>query len=123
MKLTKKQQRFVDYYIKYNGDGNKAAIAAGYSENSARFIASENLTKPHIVAAIDEINEEIRSERIADMQEVSEFWSDIMRDDSVHVGQRLKASEYIAKTNAAFIDRVDTNEDIDLKIEWLDDTK
>lgn len=121
MKLTKKQSRFVDYYIEYHGDGTKAAIAAGYSKDSARYIASENLTKPHIVAAIDEVNDEIRNDRIADMQEVSAFWTEVMRDEEQHMGQRIKASEHIARSNAAFIDRVDNTGDIELKIEWLED--
>ena len=45
--LTWKQKAFIDEYMKdYNG--TQAAIRAGYSENSAKEIAYENLTKPHI---------------------------------------------------------------------------
>jgi phage terminase small subunit len=45
--LTPKQQRFCDEYLK-DLNGTQAAIRAGYSENTAKEIASENLTKPNI---------------------------------------------------------------------------
>lgn len=56
-KLTRKQARFVEAYIE-TGVGAQAAkkaydIKPG-DENTPRNIASENLTKPHVVAAIQE---------------------------------------------------------------------
>lgn len=56
--LTPKQRLFVQHYMAcFNG--TQAAILAGYSEKTARFIASENLTKPNIRAAIKEATREI----------------------------------------------------------------
>ncbi len=52
-KLTAKQKRFVEEYL-IDLNATQAAIRAGYSPNSARDIGSENLTKPHIRARIDE---------------------------------------------------------------------
>ena len=50
-KLTAKQDRFVaEYLIDLNA--TQAAIRAGYSEKTARFIGAENLTKPNIAAAV-----------------------------------------------------------------------
>jgi phage terminase small subunit len=51
--LTPKQRKFVDEYL-IDLNGTQAAIRAGYSAESARSIAHENLTKPDIVRAIDE---------------------------------------------------------------------
>lgn len=52
-KLTVKQQRFIaEYLVDYNG--TQAAIRAGYPAGTARQIASENLSKPDIAAAIEE---------------------------------------------------------------------
>ena len=49
--LTWKQKAFIDEYMKdYNG--TQAAIRAGYSEDSAQQIASENLSKPVIKAEL-----------------------------------------------------------------------
>jgi phage terminase small subunit len=53
-RLTDKQMAFIDAYL---GDAklvaSRAAILAGYPENSARQVGSENLSKPHIRAEID----------------------------------------------------------------------
>jgi len=51
MSLTAKQARFVKEYIGCR-NGTQAAIAAGYSQRTARAIASENLGKPSIRAEI-----------------------------------------------------------------------
>lgn len=53
MTLTPKQQRFVEEYL-VDLNATQAAIRAGYSPDTARSIGSENLTKPDIMAAIDE---------------------------------------------------------------------
>lgn len=45
--LTDKQRRFCEEYM-VDFNGTQAAIRAGYSEDSARQIATENLTKPSV---------------------------------------------------------------------------
>lgn len=52
-KLTAKQRVFINAYMVNGFNGTQAAITAGYSIDSARVIAYENLTKPNIR---DEIN-------------------------------------------------------------------
>ena len=52
-KLTDKQEAFVKEYILNGGNGTQAAIHAGYSENCAQEIASENLLKPLIKEALE----------------------------------------------------------------------
>ena len=50
-RLTLKQQRFVDSYIRNGGDGARAVIDAGYevtSTSSIHAISCENLKKPLI---------------------------------------------------------------------------
>ena len=49
--LTPKQERFVEEYLT-DLNATQAAIRAGYSEESARSIGCENLTKPDIQDAI-----------------------------------------------------------------------
>ena len=51
-KLTVKQKKFADEYVK-TGNATQAAIKAGYKEKTARFIGAENLTKPNVKAYID----------------------------------------------------------------------
>lgn len=60
--LTEKQKQFCREYI-YDWNATRAAKAAGYSEDTARSIGSENLTKPDIQAYISEIQKDL--EKIA----------------------------------------------------------
>ena len=51
--MTDKQKAFVDEYL-IDFNATQAAIRAGYSEDSAASIGSENLTKPEISRAVKE---------------------------------------------------------------------
>ncbi|MBU7314063.1 terminase small subunit [Paenibacillus oleatilyticus] len=68
-KLTPKQQRFVQEYL-IDLNATQAAIRAGYSANTAKDIACENLAKPNIQEAIQtamkkrEKKTEITAERV-----------------------------------------------------------
>lgn len=57
--LSAKQQRFCEEYV-VDWNGTRAAKAAGYSESTARQIATENLTKPVIQAYIKEIQDDLK---------------------------------------------------------------
>ena len=50
-RLTDKQQAFISFYLQ-SWNATQAAIAAGYSEKTARQMGSENLSKPDIQAEI-----------------------------------------------------------------------
>lgn len=113
--LTEKQRRFVDYYVK-TANATQAAIKAGYSERTAAQTGARLLRNVKIASAVEERNKQLESDRIADMIEVKEFWSSVMRDDNVAVADRLKASEFIARTNAAFTERVAHSGDVAVKI-------
>lgn len=106
VKLTEKQQRFADFYIE-TGNAAESAVRAGYSKKTARNIGSENLTKPYISEYIQARNKELEDSRIADMREVKQFWTEMLRSNSVEPKDRLKASDFIAKTNGAYLERVE----------------
>ena len=108
MKLTPKQQAFADYYIQ-TGNATEAAIKAGYSEKTARITGCENLTKPNIVTYIEEKQKEIDAQRTADIVEVRVFWTETMRNPANRMKDRLKASELIARTSGAFLEKVEVN--------------
>jgi len=66
--LTKRQDKFVDAIISPETKSQtEAALKANYSPNTAKVIASENLTKPYIVEEIQK-----RKERLARLAEVHE---------------------------------------------------
>ncbi|TLQ22348.1 terminase small subunit [Lactiplantibacillus plantarum] len=79
-KLTPKQQKFADEYIK-SGNAADAARKAGYSKRSARSVGQENLTKPDIKKYIDEQMAEIASKRIMDAREAVELLTRIARGE------------------------------------------
>ena len=67
--LTPRQQRFVEEYLS-DFCGAAAARRAGYSETTAKEIAYEHLTKPHIRDAIQE-----RAKQLSDKSGISvERW-------------------------------------------------
>ena len=87
-KLTPKQRKFADDYIK-SGNAADAARKAGYSKRSARSVGQENLTKPDIKQYIDERMAEIASKRIMDATEAVELLTSIARGETketVYIG-------------------------------------
>lgn len=132
-KLTEKQKRFADYYIE-TGNATEAAIRAGYSKKTARFIGNENLTKPNIKAYIDEKLKELDEKRIAKAEEVLQYLTRVMRGEEteqvvvmegmgegisraitvekqVSAKDRIKAAELLGKRYAMWTERqqVDAN--------------
>lgn len=94
--LTPKQKAFADEYLKC-GNAAEAAINAGYSKRTAKEIGYENLTKPHISAYIAERQKQIEDERIADVSEVMQFFTRIMRGQEKDVfGLEVSASDRMA---------------------------
>ena len=125
MKLTAKQERFVQEYL-IDLNATQAAIRAGYSRKTAGVIGVENLKKPYIREAIEEKLKQIDDEKTADTKEIREFWTRVMRGDeketvlkydgeghqveteiSVSMKDRMKASEMLGKSFAMFTDKVD----------------
>ena len=80
MKLTPKQQKFADEYIK-TGNATQSAIEAGYSKKTAAVIAAENLIKPNIKSYIAERMEQIASNRVMGYTEAVELLTSIARGE------------------------------------------
>lgn len=142
-KLTLKQQRFADEYI-ICGNATEAAIKAGYAPKAAYQTGAENLKKPQIKSYIDKRLEELKSEKVADQQEVLEFLTSVMRgekqeqtlcsmgelgqtviDIDVGAKDRIKAAELIGKRHRLWTEKVEQTVDFDgnlnIKIDYGDD--
>lgn len=121
MDITAKQRMFADEYIK---TGNaKASYTKVYNSNAkvAEANSSRLLSNAKIQEYIKSMNKRIERSTIADMTEVKEFWTNMFRSKDVEPRDRLKASELIAKTNAAFIDKVisdNTNTNMNIDIDY-----
>lgn len=124
-KLTIKQKKFADEYIK-TGNATQSAINAGYSKKTARFTGAENLTKPNIKTYIDERMKKLEEEAIADQSEILKYLTRIIRDEEreevlVNVGNfeqerqeikisakdKIKAAELLGKRYGSWTDKVD----------------
>ena len=103
MALTPKQKAFADYYIEC-GHATEAAKGAGYSEKTAYAIGNENLNKLEISEYIAARMEEQTKKRVADANEVIEFYTAVMRGEvkdqfglDSSLSDRLKAADSLAK--------------------------
>lgn len=137
-KLTAKQQRFCDEYL-IDLNATQAAIRAGYSEKTAKVIASENLSKPNIKEYIENRMKEKEKNLIADQDEVLQYLTSVLRGESESeeiviesIGDfmseartmkkapsekdRLKAAELLGKRYSLFTDKVQQEVDMDLNI-------
>ena len=127
-KMTDKQKRFCDEYL-VDLNATQAAIRAGYSKNSARQIATENLSKHYIQEYIKNRMDEKEKSLIADQDEVLKYLTSVFRGQSksevvVVEGcgdgysearkitkapdekEKLKAAELLGKRYGLFTDKV-----------------
>lgn len=95
-KLTDKQIAFCIEYIK-DWNATRAAIAAGYSEKTARNIASENLAKPYIADYIEEIQKDIQ--KLANISYLSQikYFQTYIEDAETSNAEKLRAARELNK--------------------------
>lgn len=104
-KLTPKQKKFCDEYLKL-GNATQAAKNAGYSEKTAYRTGADNLKVPHILDYINARQEQIASKVIADIEEIMKYLTDVMRgkikdqfDLDASLSERTKAAQELLKRN------------------------
>ena len=104
-KLTPKQKKFCDEYLKL-GNATQAAKNAGYSGKTAMSMGGENLRKPQILDYINARQEQIASKDIADIEEIMKYLTDVMRgkikdqfDLDASLSERTKAAQELLKRN------------------------
>ena len=104
-KLTPKQKKFCDEYLKL-GNAAQAAKNAGYSEKTAYRTGADNLKVPHILDYINARQEQIASKDIADIEEIMKYLTDVMRgkikdqfDLDASLSERTKAAQELLKRN------------------------
>jgi len=100
-KLTTKEQLFVMEYLACNS-GAEAARRAGYSEHTAREIAYENLTKPHIKEAL----EAKRAEQLGDIESRTDWLVNRLTaeatDETNGESTRVRALEVLGKVFGSY---------------------
>ena len=105
-KLTPKQQRWIDEYIKCD-NLTEATINAGYTCKNPRAMGYQNSIK--FKELIDnrklEVSKEISEKGIADLEDIFKFWTDTFKNNSEDTRDRIKASELLAKAKGGFIEK------------------
>ena len=101
--LNKRQIDFVQEYMKTNNI-NQSAIKAGYSPKTASVQGSRLLSNVKVSAYINAINERIESDKIADIEEVMQYLTSVMRgekkdqfDLDPSLSERTKAASELAR--------------------------
>ena len=117
--MTDKQQLFVTEYLK-DFNATRAALEAGYSEDTAYSIGWENLRKPEIKEALEKAKEEILGDATRDIIENVKFWRDMRDSDESNEAARLKASEMLGKYRAMFTEKVEQTNKSKIIIEVVD---
>lgn len=113
--LTPKQQRFVDEYI-VDLNAKRAAIRAGYSEKTAEVQGCRLLSYAKVQEAVRERTEERKKDTIATAEEVLEYLSSCLRDEYMNTTHRQKAAELLGKRYGLFTDRLNVEEDGEIKV-------
>ena len=101
--LNKRQLDFIQEYMKTNNI-TQSAIKAGYSPKTAAVQGCNLLKNVKVRNYIDAINERLESEKIADIQEVMEYLTSVMRgeakdqfDMDVSIQDRTRAAGELAR--------------------------
>ena len=115
VKLTAKQQRFIEEYL-IDLNGTRAAKAAGYSEKTARNLACETLAKPYIQEAIQEALEaqKERTELTADyvinsLREVHHQAMNPVEGQKTNLNAANRALDLLGRHMGMFTDRMDVS--------------
>lgn len=137
--MTEKQQKFADEYIvSLNAtQAYKKAYPNIKNDEVARTNGSRLLTNANVKAYIDERLEELKSERIADQQEVLEFLTSVMRGEVTepllvldgegyqkvieakpNVSTRKSAAVDLGKRYGLFIDKQELTSNTVTQIVW-----
>lgn len=136
MKLTTKQKKFADEFIK-TGNATQSYKAAGYSagsDNAAGVEGYKLLRNPNIKKYIDKKMKEIEDKQIAKAEEVLKHLTSAMRGEikeevvviengrariikkQISAKDRIKAAELLGKRYSLFTDKVDIEGDLGVTI-------
>lgn len=104
--MNDKQKRFCEFFAA-SGNATDAAKKAGYSERTAYSQGNRLLKNVECSKYIRELQEKAAAERIADISEVKGVWTNILRNEELKPGNRLRAGELLARSSGGMIPGAD----------------
>lgn len=109
-KLTKKQAIWIEEYLKCD-NYTIASKRAGYSgsNDNLRSTGYQNAVKFReiINQRRKEQGEKLKKDSIAELTDIFEFWTEVIKDPDKKMTDRIKASELLAKAKGAFVEKVE----------------
>lgn len=112
--LSERKKLFCRSYVENGGNGQKAAIDAGYKESDAKSRASKLLKLEDVLDYILFLSKSAEGDSVASISEIQSFWTSIMRadidcgeDGNVKLNDRINASNLLAKSKGMFLDKVE----------------
>lgn len=102
--LTERQRRFCEAFAANGGNAYQAARSAGYKHPQQA--GAENMEKPGIRNALESLRLATTNEAIMTREERQKWWTNIIRDETRDIRDRLRASELLGKSQGDFLDRV-----------------
>ena len=125
-KLTAKQQAFCESYVANGFNATQAAITAGYSEDTAKSIGCENLTKPDIAKYIFEFKAKASEKALVTTEDVVKGLmkeAGSIEEDSSPTA-RISAWKALSDYTGGFDSNKVHNVNVELSHEeWLDSLK
>ncbi len=127
-KLTQLEAKFIEEDLA-TGNARQSVIRAGYTTKAPSQQAHNLLNKDYIWKEIEHRREEGKSQSIADMNEIMEYYSDVMRGKitdqfglEAPLSERTKAASELAKRHEAF-EKLGKNDksaqpEIVIKLDW-----
>jgi|GEM_PF-789657 len=100
-KLTDRQERFVVAFLGC-ANGAEAARTAGYSQKTAREMAYENLSKPHIASAIKRKRDQIMKDEESKVDWLITHLTSEATDKKNGESTRVRALEVLGKVFGAY---------------------
>lgn len=116
--LNPRQRKFAELYAA-NGNAMQSAIEAGYSPQHAQRNAHKFLENIGIRHYLTALTAKEKSERIADVTELREFWTSTFRNGELDYKDRLKASEMLGKSFAAFVEKKEQSGGLKIEVEYV----
>lgn len=126
-RLTKRQKRFIEFYLQ-TGNGSESARKAGYTIKNAGVAASELLKNPRVAAELNTRMKQLEEKGMAKTEEIIKYLTSVMRGEhtdemamNIGIGEgktqaeivnlkvqskdRLKAAEMLAKIRGMFVNK------------------
>ena len=103
--LTAKQKKFCEEYIKTGKAGESLSLFKSLK----------------IQAYLNELNDKVISDDVADIQECLKLVTDVMRSSSSTTAEKLKACDMRLKTLGAYIEKIQASVDTEICVNVVED--